>query len=136
MEPITIILTALKAGAVAVAKVTADEAIKDAYQSLKALILRKFAGKPKDEMVLDEHEKDPTKTWDEPLKKALTETAADKDREIVEAAQHLMKLVNPQQTTMGKYNTQIAGDVIASAIGDQANVTNRDINLGSKQSEK
>lgn len=131
MEPITIILTALKVGAVAVAKVTADEAIKDAYQSLKALILRKFVGKPKDEMVLDEHEKD-SDTWDKPLEKALTEASADKDRGIIEAAQHLMKLADPQQAAMGKYNLQNIENIIGSAIGDQASVTNQGINVGSK----
>ncbi|MCZ8249832.1 MAG: hypothetical protein ACK5U2_04825 [Microcystis sp.] len=42
MEPISLILAALAAGAVAAAKDTAGTAVKDAYESLKALIKKKF----------------------------------------------------------------------------------------------
>ena len=45
MEPISLILAALAAGAVAAAKDTAGTAVKDAYESLKALIKKKFAEK-------------------------------------------------------------------------------------------
>ncbi len=42
MEPISLILAALAAGAVAAAKDTAGTAVKDAYESLKALIKKKW----------------------------------------------------------------------------------------------
>ncbi len=66
MEPISLIIAALVAGAT---KAAADIA-PDAYNGLKALIKRKFAGEPKAEMVLEEHEKDP-ETYEAPLKKKL-----------------------------------------------------------------
>ena len=93
MEPITTtILAALAAGAAAAAKDTAGSAIKDAYQGLKSLIQRRFAGKPSADVALVEHEKKP-ETWKEPLKEALTESGADKDQEIVQQAQMLLKLL-------------------------------------------
>ncbi|OPF18073.1 hypothetical protein B1L04_19845 [Microcystis aeruginosa KW] len=42
MEPVSLIVTALTAGAVAAAKDTAEKGVKDTYQGLKTLIKRKF----------------------------------------------------------------------------------------------
>lgn len=108
MDTITLIPTALAAGATLIAKGTADEAIKDAYKSLKALIQCRFAGKLKAEMVLSEYESKPN-VWEAPLREVLTETAADKDKEIIKAAQKFMTLINLQQATMDKCNMQIIG---------------------------
>jgi disulfide oxidoreductase YuzD len=47
MEPISLILAALAAGATGAAKDTAGTAVKDAYEGLKALIKKKFAEKGK-----------------------------------------------------------------------------------------
>ncbi|BDI14282.1 hypothetical protein ANSO36C_00840 [Nostoc cf. commune SO-36] len=44
MEPISMIIAALGAGAIAATKDTAGTAVKDAYQGLKALIKKKFEG--------------------------------------------------------------------------------------------
>lgn len=121
MEPTTLILAALAAGAAAAAQDTASQAIKDAYAGLKALVQKRFAGKPEAEMVLTQHEKKPD-VWQEPLKDALTETGANKDEEIIRQAQQVMKLVNPQQVSQGKYNIQI-GEGKGIVIGDNAQVT-------------
>src|SRR5258708_3566631 len=89
MDPITLILAALVAGVAAGAKDTASEAVRDTYNGLKTLIQRKFVGKPQAELALTEHEKDPD-TWEKPLKKALAEVGADKDAEVIKAAQAIM----------------------------------------------
>lgn len=91
MEPISLIIAALVAGA---AKAAGDAA-PDAYNGLKALIKRKFAGKPNAEMVLEEHETDP-ETYEAPLKKKLAEAGADKDEEIINAAQDLLDKIKEQ----------------------------------------
>lgn len=122
MDPITLILSALAAGAAAAAKDTASEAIKDTYQGLKVLVQRHFSGKPRAEMVLDEYEKEPG-VWKEPIKKALTETGIDKDEAIVKAAQALMAKVDPQAAAQGKFNINISGSVEGQVIGDHAQVT-------------
>jgi hypothetical protein len=117
----SLILAALAAGAAAAAKDTASQAIKDAYAGLKALVQKRFADKPEAEMALTQHEKKP-EVWQEPLKDSLTETGADKDEEIIRQAQQVMKLVNPQQASQGKYNIQI-GEGKGIVIGDNVQVT-------------
>lgn len=44
MDPVTVIITALAAGAVDVVKPTATEVVKDSYQGLKDALVRKFGG--------------------------------------------------------------------------------------------
>jgi hypothetical protein len=121
MEPTSLILAALAAGAAAAAKDTASQAIKDAYAGLKALVQKRFTEKPEAELALTQHEKKP-EVWQEPLKDALAETGANKDEEIIRQAQQVMKLVNPQQASQGKFNIQI-GEGKGIVIGDNAQVT-------------
>jgi hypothetical protein len=99
MEPVTLILTALVTGA---AKAAGDMA-PDAYKGLKALIQRKFAGKPVAEAILEEHEKDP-ETYAAPLKKNLVAAGVDQDEEILKAAQELLKQLEPQVAAPGSIN--------------------------------
>jgi hypothetical protein len=122
MDPVTLILTALTAGAAASAKDTASIAVNDAYSGLKGLIQRKFASKPTAEIALMEHEKKPD-IWRAPLEEGIKETRIDQDQEIIAAAQRLMTMVQPQQAAMGKYNVQITGSVQGFAQGDYQQVT-------------
>jgi hypothetical protein len=122
MDPLTLILTALTAGAAASMKDTASTAVKDAYTGLKALVLRKFEDKPKAAAALAEHEEDP-ETYEKPLRKALTEAHLDQDQEILAAAQKVVALVQPQQAGMGKYSIQNTRTVQSQTVGDHANVT-------------
>ena len=59
MDPISLILAALGAGAIAATKDTAATAVKDVYQGLKTLIKQRFAaqGKEDDSDIIDKHEK-------------------------------------------------------------------------------
>ncbi len=120
MDPVSVVLAALAAGATAAAKDTASQAVKDAYAGLKALVKKRFDRKPQAEMTLVEYEKD-TDTWEKPLQKSLVETGADQDEAIVQQAQLLLKLINPQQASQGKYNVQI-GEGKGIVIGDGARV--------------
>ena len=112
MEPTSLIIAALVAGATK----AAGDIAPDLYNGLKTLIKRKFAGEPKAEMVLEEHEKDP-ETYEAPLKKKLFEAGADKDEEIIKKAQELLKQLEPQESASCKYNLNIAGD-IKGVVGD------------------
>ncbi len=132
MDPVTLILTALGAGAAAGGQAIASDAIKDGYAGLKALIQRKFAGKPKAELALTEYESDP-ETWKAPLKKVLVQEQVDQDNDIIEAAQRVMQLVQPQQAAMGKYNVQITGNVQGFVQGDHQTVH---MNFGNEPKEK
>ena len=66
MDPVTLIVTALAAGAAEALKDGAAQAVKDAYARLKALVAGRFAGRAKAELVLAEHEAAP-ETWQAPL---------------------------------------------------------------------
>ena len=109
MEPISLILTALVAGA---AKAAGDT-IPDAYTALKTLIKRKFEsqGKSNSVTILDKYETKPEKT--KPLlEDELTEAGVDKDKEIIKLAQKLLEQLNPQEAAEGKFNLQISGGTV------------------------
>lgn len=122
MDPVTIVLTALATGATTTIKDTTSQAIKDAYTGLKTLIQQRFANSPQAKLALTEYEKD-ADIWEKPLQKLLVETAVDRDEEIIHQAQQLLKLINPQQASQGKYNVQITGNVQGFAQGDHQQVT-------------
>jgi hypothetical protein len=132
MDPVTLILTALATGAAASAKDVTGQAVKDAYNGLKALVKNKLVGKPDAEMALVQHEKKP-EVWKAPLEDGLKEAGVAQDQEIIAAAQQLMTLVQPQQAAMGKYNVQITGNVQGFAQGDHQQVT---MNFGNKPKEQ
>lgn len=117
MEPISLLLAALAVGGQAVA----GEVIADVYENLKGYVKRKFVGDPEAEMALAKHAEKP-EVWEAPLREALVRHGADKDEEIITAAQQVMTHVNPQQAATGKYNTQITGDVKGLVQGDNARV--------------
>lgn len=85
MEPVTLIIAALAAGAAKGAGESASSAVKDAYAGLKRLVASRFAGKPSAEIALVEHEKNPG-TWQAPLGKELHESRADADDAVIGAA--------------------------------------------------
>ncbi|MDY7014386.1 MAG: hypothetical protein SVX43_12450 [Cyanobacteriota bacterium] len=123
MEPISLIMAALVAGA---AKAAGDAA-PDAYKGLKALIKRKFGGESKAEMVLEEHESDP-ETYEAPLKKKLAEAGADRDEEILKAAQDLLKQLKPEETTAGEsYQLNVGRDF--TGVGRDVDTGGGDANL-------
>jgi hypothetical protein len=122
MDPMSLLLAALATGATAAAQDTTSQVIKDSYAGLKALILKRFAGRQAAETALAEYEKD-EETWKKPLQKSLTEVGADRDEAILQQAQHLLKQINPQQASQGKYNINI-GEAKGNAIGDNAQVDN------------
>lgn len=100
MDPVTLILTALAAGAGAGVKDTASLAINDAYEGLKAKVMRQLAGRADPELTLGNFEAAP-KTWEQPLAAQLA--AAGVDGELVKAAQTLMQLIDAAGTQAGKY---------------------------------
>lgn len=121
MDPVSLILAALAAGATAAAQDTAEKTVKDAYTGLKALVKKRFEKKPHAEVALTEYEED-ADTWEKPLQKSLIETGTDQDEAVIRQAEQVLKLVHPQQASQGKYNVQI-GDGRGIVIGDHARIT-------------
>jgi hypothetical protein len=108
MEPVTLIATALAAGAALGVKETASSAMKDAYAGLKALAKKRLGGQPGAELVLAKYEEAP-EVYRTSLISELTEAGADRDVDLVAAAQALMKMVDAAGARAGKYNVDVRG---------------------------
>lgn len=106
MDPITLILTALAAGAALGVKDAASAAVLDAYNGLKALVRRRLAGRPDGEVVLKRYGTAP-KTWHDPLAEELTAADAASDTELVAAAKALLRLVDAGGSRAGTYNVTV-----------------------------
>jgi hypothetical protein len=121
MDPITLIVAALAAGAAAGVQGTAASAVRDAYAGLKALVKKRFAGRPDAELILARHERAP-QTWQAPLAAELTEARADRDPDLVAAAQALMDLVERAGSRTENYNVDAHGSQGAQ-IGGHGNIS-------------
>lgn len=122
MDPITLIVTALAAGAVSALQDGASAAVKDAYARLTGLVKRRFAHRPKGELVLAEHEAAP-QTWEKPLAAELSAAGAEGDTDLVAAAQALMSLVDKAGSQSGKYVVTVR-DSQGVQVGDHNTQTN------------
>jgi hypothetical protein len=127
MDPITLIVAALAAGASAgtleALKDDVKELVKAAYARLRGLARTRVADQPGAELVLAQHETDP-QTWEAPLAMMLTEGGAADDANLVEAARALMELVDATGTAAGKYNVTIR-DSRGVQVGDHNVQVNR-----------
>jgi hypothetical protein len=122
MDPVTLIVTALGAGAGSALQDGASEAVKDAYARLKALVKKRFADRPKAELVLAQHESAP-QTWEMPLAAELSAAGADGDTDLVVVAQALMSLVDEAGSRSGKYVVTVR-DSQGVQVGDRNTQTN------------
>ncbi len=118
MDPITLILTALAAGATAAAKDTAGTAVKDAYEALKTLIKNQFAGDPFAQGMIDAKPEE-IKQVEGFLKDKITKAGVDKNDDVLKKAEEIreiMKKEDPEGASTGKYDfrgakgVQVAGD--------------------------
>ncbi|WP_335200047.1 hypothetical protein [Nostoc sp.] len=122
MDPVSLILSALIAGATKAAGGVAQ----DAYDGLKALIKRKFESQNKSDSstLLDKYEQKPEKT--KPLlEDELVEAGVDKDDEIIKLAQKLMEQLNPQEAAEGKFNIQISGGTVQGLVQQNSGTVNQ-----------
>ena len=110
MESITLIVTALAAGASSGAIEGLTDNVKDAakaaYAKLHDLLQRRFRGNASAELILAEYQADPA-TYEAPLAKKLTEAGAADDADLVAAAKALMDLLDQAGARAGKYNVKI-----------------------------
>jgi hypothetical protein len=125
MDPITLIVTALAAGAASGVKDAASSAVRDVYGGLKALVKKRLAGRPDGELVLARYERAPG-TWQAPLEAELGEAGADRDSSLLAAAQALMSLVDDAGSRAGKYNVDARGSQGAQ-IGGHHNISQGNI---------
>lgn len=128
MDPITVILTALAAGASAGAIDELKDEVKDkakaAYAKLRDLVTRRFRekGTANAEGALADYEKKP-KVYQAGLEDKLRESDADRDSELMEAAKTLLEFVQQQGPASAKYSVRIDG-AEGVIVGDHATQTN------------
>ncbi len=122
MDPVSLIVAALAAGAVAGAQSTATDVVKDSYAGLQALVRRRFAGRASGETALEKHEAKP-EAWHGALEAELVEVDAGRDTALVETAQRLMALLDADGFRAGKYQVDARG-AHGVQIGDHGTMTN------------
>ena len=122
MDPVTLIVTALAAGAASALQDGTAAAVKDAYVRLKVLVKKRFANHPDGELVLARHERAP-QTWEAPLAAELSAAGAEGDAELAAAAQALMSLVDEAGSRSGKYVVAVR-DAQGVQVGDHNTQTN------------
>lgn len=89
MDPISVVVTALVAGAAAGVKPAAEQAVKDAYAGLKALIQRKWQ-----QVSVSQLEANPTSEARQAVvKEDLTQANAANDRDLLTAADKVLDAV-------------------------------------------
>jgi hypothetical protein len=110
MDPITLIVAALAAGAstgvLSALQDDVKDAVTSAYSKLRGLLTKRVAGNPGAELTLAEYETDPA-TWEAPLTAKLKQVGAADDAELVAAAKALMDLIDVAGAKAGKYNITI-----------------------------
>ena len=126
MDPISLIVAALAAGAIVGVKDTADQVVKDAYTGLKTLIRRRFAGNREAEEALDQSERQPESgralLADHLRAAGAADYDDDDDDELIIAAQALLKQADPAGARAGNYDVRITGGK-GIVVGDRATVT-------------
>ena len=111
MDPLTVIISALTAGAAASAKDVVGQAVKDGYAGLKALIVRQFGQKADVEAALEGMEKKPDSQARQGVLKEELETAgAAQDAEVIRQAQALLDLLKQHGLVSGpSYQATLKG---------------------------
>ena len=115
MDPITTaIVTALLDGVASGSTKVGQQAISDAYQAFKDLLKKKHEGKQLLKAVEDLETKPDSAGRKATLQEEVTAAKADRDPEILEAAQTLVKLLNDSPSG-GQSGQTATGDYIAQA---------------------
>lgn len=91
MDPLTLIVSSLAAGAVASAKSTVESIVKDSYEGIKLFIKKKFGNK----VAVEEMEKNPnSESKRGSLKEDLESANAGNDPELISLAKQLIEAIN------------------------------------------
>lgn len=122
MDPVTLIVTALAAGAASALQDDAKGAVKAAVARLRGLTRKRLGGRPGGEFVLTQHEQKP-EIYGKPLEDELKEAGAADDPDLISAAQELMKLIDARGAAKGKYVVSVQNSA-GVQVGDHNSQVN------------
>jgi hypothetical protein len=108
VDPVTLIVGALAAGALKGTSETATSAIRDAYAALKTALAARFTERQMPTTVLEDHEDDP-EAYEKPLAKKIQQAGAADDPRILELAQTLVQLTAHEGARAGRYTVDVRG---------------------------
>jgi hypothetical protein len=108
MDPVTLIVTALAAGAASALQDGVKDTVKDGYRRLRDSVKKRLAGHPDGQLALERYEGAPQK-WESVLKDELTAAGAGTDAVLVAEVQTFLKLVDEAGSRSGKYNVSVHG---------------------------
>lgn len=125
MDPITTaIVAALSAGTISGLTEVSKTATTDAYNTLKALLIKKFGARSEMAQAIDRLEANPELVGhQETLQEEIVTVNAEQDHEVLAAAKHVLALVHPQQAVVSKFTTQNNALVQGQNIGDHNTIT-------------
>lgn len=120
MEAVTLILTALAAGATGgaldVLQGDVAEKAKVAYAKVHDLVQRRLKDQPHGELALTQYPAEP-QAWEGLLRSELTKAGAADDTDLLAAAKALMKLMDPPGALSAKYGVTVK-DSTGVMVGD------------------
>ena len=122
MDPVTLIVTALAAGAAAALQDETKSAVTTAYERMRKLAKRRFAPSDNGDYLMGKHAEDPL-VWGKPLARELEQAGAAGDPDLVAAAQELMGLLDARGSQEGKYVVGVR-DSQGVQIGDGTSQAN------------
>ena len=116
MDPITVIVGALAAGALKGVGDASSAAVRDAYARLKSLVSSRLAESPAAVTALAQHQSDP-ETHEALLTNHLRDHGLAQDEPVIVAAQGLMALLDTVGSRNGKYIVDLGG-AQGTQVGD------------------
>jgi hypothetical protein len=124
MDPVSLIVAALVAGAASGVGDVAGKAISDAYAGLKGMLKRAFLDKGDADAaaLVDQHAANPEVT-EQQLKAKLESENVAADEQIVAAARAVLKEADAEGYRAGKYDVTVSGGQ-GVIVGDNAKQTN------------
>jgi hypothetical protein len=114
-----LVVSALGAAAVAIAKGALSEAGKQAYLKLKGMVRERFGGDAVGLASLEEYERDPA-GWEAALQSRLVATGAADDLVLQQESRRVLQIVQADIVRQSAYNVTIEGYVKGAIFGDNA----------------
>jgi hypothetical protein len=103
MDPVSLVIAALMAGAGAGVTSAASSVVTDAYAGFKALLRRRIASRQAGAEAVVDRETADSRVWEAELVPVLEAAEVGRDEQLMAAAQQVLALVDPAGASAGKY---------------------------------